>query len=412
MESQAGYWNESLQKLTQLERENKVLREENLRLRYIQSLNDDFKKQLLLEQEYQESQHRFRTIFEQSTFGNKIISSDLYITQVNETLVAMLGYSKEELVGTRILAYSHPDYTNSWYKLQESLWNKQLSSFHIETCLVRKDGSTMWCSVTSILFHDYGQTLGYTIIEDITVRKSVEEKLKKLYDSQEAILHMVAHDLKNPIHTIKSLSTFLKNNLENLQEVSAETKNQNIAFINMIADTCDKAYNIIKDLLLIGEIELGKQKLKKEKTNLKIFISPLLEPFQLAAKEKNIGLYFDCPEEQVYAQINREKFIRVIENLISNAIKFTKPEGQVRVSLKKEPESVVLQITDNGIGIPEPLQSSVFHKFTKANRQGTQGEATTGLGLYIVKQIVDSHKGRIWLESKENQGTSVYIELM
>jgi two-component system sensor histidine kinase VicK len=130
------------------------------------------------------------------------------------------------------------------------------------------------------------------------------------------------------------------------------------------------------------------------------------------AKEKNIGICFDCPAEPVYAQINREKFVRVIENLVSNAVKFTKTGGEVSVSLKKESERVILQVSDNGIGIPEPLQRSIFQKFTKANRQGTQGEATTGLGLYIVKQIVDLHKGKIWLESKENQGTCFYIELM
>jgi two-component system sensor histidine kinase VicK len=265
MESQDRILHDSLQKNTQLEKENEVLREENLHLRYLLSLNEDFKKQILLEQEYQESQHRFRTIFEQSTFGNKIISSDLSITQVNKALERMLGYSKEDLVGTRILVYSHPDFTNRWYELQENLWKKQLPSFHLETCLVRKDGSTMWCSVTSILFQDYGQTLGYTILEDITERKSVEEKLKKIYDSQEAILHTVAHDLKNPIHNIKSLSSYLKKNLENLHEIGAERKNQSITFINMIADTCDKAYTIIKDLLLIGEIELGKLNLKNRK---------------------------------------------------------------------------------------------------------------------------------------------------
>jgi two-component system sensor histidine kinase VicK len=222
----------------------------------------------------------------------------------------------------------------------------------------------------------------------------------------------VAHDLKNPIHNIKSLSSFLKKNLENLQEIGAERKNQSITFINMIADTCDKAYTIIKDLLLIGEIELGKLNLKKQKTNLNTFIEPLLKPFELVAKEKNIGICFDCPAEPVYAQINREKFVRVIENLVSNAVKFTKTGGEVSVSLKKESERVILQVSDNGIGIPEPLQRSIFQKFTKANRQGTQGEATTGLGLYIVKQIVDLHKGKIWLESKENQGTCFYIELM
>lgn len=131
----------------------------------------------------------------------------------------------------------------------------------------------------------------------------------------------------------------------------------------------------------------------------------------MAAKEKDIVIHVDFPSEGVYAQINSDKFIRVIENLLSNAIKFTGVGGQVRVGLKKESQRVILQVSDTGIGIPEAMQSCVFNKFTKASRQGTQGEATTGLGLYIVKQIIDLHKGKIWLESKEKGGTSFYVEL-
>jgi two-component system sensor histidine kinase VicK len=395
-----------------LEAENIALKEENTRLRSVQIINEDVENRFLLEQAYQESQHRFRTIFEQSTFGNKIISSDLGITEVNKALEEMLGYSKEQLVGTKILDYSHPDYKNRWHELQVNLWKKQLPSFHIETCLERKDGSTLWCSVTSILFQDEGRTLGYTILEDITERKSAEEKLQKLYDSQEIILHSVAHDLKSPIHTIKSLSNFLKMNLEKLQEVSIEKNNQSLTFINMIADTCDKAYSIIKDLLLIGEIELGKLNLKKESIEMKSFIDSHISSFRLRAKEKEIDINLHYPHEEVYAQINVEKFTRVVENLLSNAIKFTKIGGHVTITLKRESQSVILQVSDDGIGIPEVIQSSVFNKFTKAKRRGTQEEATTGLGLFIVRKIVDLHKGKVWLESKENKGTTFYVELI
>jgi two-component system sensor histidine kinase VicK len=384
--------------------------EGSLHLFSLHSLNEDFKKQLLLEQEYQESQQRFRTIFEQSTFGNKIISSDLNITQVNKALETMLGYSKEELVGTKILAYSHPDYTNRWYKLQKNLWKKQLPSFRIETCLVRKDGSTIWCSVTSILFQDEGKTLGYTILKDITKRKSAEERVQKLYNSQETIMHTVAHDLKNPIHNIKSLSGLLRKDLNLLQY--AEKKNQMVTYLSMIDETCEKAYAIISDLLLIGEIELSDQSLEKESIELKTFIASQLPTFELNAKQKGVKLNIDLPTDDIYAQINKEKMIRVVENLLSNAIKFTDVGGEVTIALKKESQKVRLQVSDTGIGIPQLLQKSVFNKFTKANRQGTKGEATTGLGLYIVKQIVDLHNGKVWLESKENQGTSFYVELM
>ena len=84
----------------------------------------------------------------------------------------------------------------------------------------------------------------------------------------------------------------------------------------------------------------------------------------------------------------------------------------VTISLRGEDQRALLQVSDNGIGIPKHLQPHLFEKFTKANRRGTQGESTTGLGLHIVNQIVEMHKGKIWLESEENQGTTFFIEFV
>ncbi len=109
--------------------------------------------------------------------------------------------------------------------------------------------------------------------------------------------------------------------------------------------------------------------------------------------------------------INGEKLARVIDNLLSNAIKFTGEGGQVRVSLQEEARKVILQVQDNGVGIPESLQGSVFEKFTKASRRGTGGESTTGLGLFIVKQVVGLHGGRVWLESTQHESTTFLVEL-
>jgi two-component system sensor histidine kinase VicK len=275
--------------------------------------------------------------------------------------------------------------------------------------LVKKDGSTLWCAVTSILIQDAGETLGYTILEDISERKALEEKLQKAYDAQETVMHMVAHDLKNPIHNIKTLSSFLNKNVEELQTINLKLKS--LTYISMIADACEKAYTIIQDLLFIGELESGKGSFEKETIDLKRFIEAQLPAYELNAQEKSITIHFHSPAEQVNAQINPEKLARVLDNLLSNAIKFTKDGGQISLSLQPKAQNIVLQVRDNGIGIPEKLQGSVFNRFTKANRQGTQGEETTGLGLFIVKHIVELHQGKIWLESQENEGTCFYVEL-
>lgn len=395
---------------SQLEAESQVLRAENLQLRS-DSAKAIFKleKQVLIEKRYEESQSRFETIFNKSQMGNKIIASDLRIIQINPVMQVMLGYSEEEIVGTKIVAFAHPDFIHHWHELQDNLWTKQIPSFQIETCLIKKDGSMLWCQVTSIIFRDNDTTMGYTIVEDISARKVLELELKKLYDYQDTIMHMVAHDLKGPINNIHSLNAYLKKNLEKLPIIGAENQDQSLTFTHMIAETCEKAYAIIKDLLLIGEFKSNQA---FEKTDLKTFIDSQLPILGVEAEKKGIELHFHYPTEPVYAHINEDKFARVLENLLSNAVKFTNIGGQVIISLKNEGLRVLLQVSDTGIGIPQALQASIFNKFTKATRKGTEGETTTGLGLYIVKQIVDMHHGNVWVESQENVGTSFFIELI
>ncbi len=127
------------------------------------------------------SQDRFRTVFENSPLGQKIIDPDLVIRQANLAVVTMLGLTHpQELVGRRISEFAHPDYRADWHHLQERLWEHKMPHFSLETCLVRADGSSFWCQVNSILFPDEGGELGYTILEDITARKELEETARRL----------------------------------------------------------------------------------------------------------------------------------------------------------------------------------------------------------------------------------------
>ncbi|WP_181306604.1 HAMP domain-containing sensor histidine kinase [Rufibacter sp. XAAS-G3-1] len=396
-------------KLHQLENENRVLRLENRQLRSdMAEALFKLKEQVAIEDRYQESQSRFETIFSQSKLGNKIIAPDLRIIQVNESLINILGYSEEELVGSKVIDFAHPDFVHHWLDMQDSLWTKKIPSFQIETCLIKKDGTGLWVQVTSMIFRDNGATLGYTIVENIKERKVLEQNLQKLYEAQETILHMVAHDLKNPINNISLLTDYLKENLEKSQELVVEEKKENLTFIGLISETCKKAFAIIKDLLFIGDMNPN---VRFEKTELNTFLQTELAALGVEAKKKGVEVDSVHPGLPVYAHINPEKFSRVLENLLSNAVKFTKPGGKVTISLTEQGNKALLHVKDNGIGIPEKLKATVFDKFTNANRQGTEGESTTGLGLFIVKQIVDLHHGKIWMESQENEGTSFFIEL-
>ncbi len=139
----------------------------------------------------------------------------------------------------------------------------------------------------------------------------------------------------------------------------------------------------------------------------------IVEQYQITEQNnaKQFILYSSDPS--VYAQVDDVKFFQAITNLISNAIKFTPDDGiiTIRVEDQEEAGTVLITIQDNGIGIPGKYHAGLFDKFTKARRPGLHQEPTTGLGMSIVKTIIEWHKGRVWFESEENRGTTFFVEV-
>ncbi|UOQ74858.1 PAS domain-containing sensor histidine kinase [Hymenobacter cellulosilyticus] len=383
------------------------LEQQNSRLQKEQAENQ---AQRETDQHYQRSQDRFRTVFENSPLGQKIIDPNLKILQANQALATMLGLGNaDQVVGRRILEFSHPDHLADWTKLQQRLWAHKEPSFVLETCLVRPDGSTFWCRVTSVLFPDDGGELGYTTLEDITERKQLEAGHKRLYDAQETILQLAAHDLKSPLYNIEMVVDILRDN-PSVRGIAPPSAQQDVQeLLTLIEAACKKANTLLKDVLFLGQLESTRS--ERHRTNLGTFLEESLVVFRVTAREKKIDLILECPPEPVYADIHAEKFGRILDNLLSNAFKFTPAGGKIRVTLRQHEGRTRLTVHDTGLGIPQHLQPHVFEKFTSASRPGLYGDTTTGLGLFITKQIVELHEGQIWLESKENEGTTFFIDL-
>jgi two-component system sensor histidine kinase VicK len=152
-----------------LEIDNQALRAELQRLHQDRTSVEDY--QALVDR-YEKTQVRFRTVFEHSPLGHKIIDADLLIRQANPAVVAMLGFTQTaELVGRKILDFVHPAHYADWFKLQTQLWAHDVPYFVLETRLVRQSGAVFWCQVTSVLFPDEAGELGYTTLIDVDEQK-------------------------------------------------------------------------------------------------------------------------------------------------------------------------------------------------------------------------------------------------
>jgi two-component system sensor histidine kinase VicK len=389
-----------------LETELQALRAE---LDWLRTERIDKATHQVLADRYAESQVRFRTVFENSPFGQKIIDSDLVIRQVNPAVLAMLGVARpDEVVGHRIQEFAHPDYREDWRFLQERLWAHKLVRFSLETQLVRRDGAAFWCQVTSMRFPDHGEELGFTQLEDISERKALELSLKRLYDAQETIVHLISHDVKTPVAQIQLLTDLLQRQLE-AASLGPEDAQDTAKYLALIRQACANANKLLQDILWLGALDA--RDMHKQPTELGTWLRERLAAHQLDAQQKHLTLALDLPPQAVHANLNADLFGRVVDNLVSNALKFTPAGGRVTVGLREESSSVLLTVLDTGIGIPEALQGSLFEKFSPASRAGVRGETSTGLGLFITQQIVQQHRGKLWVESQEGVGTCFFVRL-
>lgn len=258
---------------------------------------------------------------------------------------------------------------------------------------------------------EFGLNLASTaaLVMETVARKQANEQLKQSLKAKDVILGILAHDLKNPISGTIIACDVVRNTVEDITEENTKLEIQ--TYTDLIIQSQQHALNIIQDLLENAKLEADNTTLVIEKVELNDFIHPILNTFERRAKLKHIQFSHNFYQQRLYANIDPTKFARLIENLISNAIKFTKADGLITIQLYSEAQHHFISIQDTGIGIPTNLQEVIFDKFTSAKRKGTDGEPTTGLGLFICKQIVEAHKGEIWVESKEGEGSTFYIKI-
>lgn len=234
--------------------------------------------------------------------------------------------------------------------------------------------------------------------------KAIEQKNREIEQAIRAkneILGIVAHDLRNPLSAIKTIAAIMK--MEDKMDVEDHDN------LKMIEVSCDKAAGIINDLLEMAHDE-QQQDFDTERVELNQFLLKIVDDWVKSRQGQSNILYYGT-NNPVYAYINTEKMERAMDNLISNAIKFSGSSNHIDIVLRFTEDDVLIDVKDSGVGIPEDMLPFIFERFSRASRRGVRGEESVGLGLSIVRQIVTKHGGDIKVSSVEKQGTTFTINL-
>jgi len=232
------------------------------------------------------------------------------------------------------------------------------------------------------------------------------EKLKRLNEEKNEFIGIAAHDLKNPLFSIKGFADIILNEADTLSIEEIKDFSSEIKF------SAEQSLRIIYDLLDINKIEEGKIKLEFEYFNISDLISRVISTFSIQSKEKNIELIFNNNDIKINVHSDLDKVRQILDNLVSNAIKFSPMGKKVLISVYDcKKESVCIEVKDEGPGISDDDKKKLFKKFAKLSAKPTNNEVSTGLGLSIVKKYAQLLNGDIWCESKLGEGASFILML-
>ena len=182
-------------------------------------------------------------------------------------------------------------------------------------------------------------------------------------------------------------------------------------YIKMVRGASNKSLALLNDILEINRIDVAETTFELTKQDINEQINNIIENIELMAIQKNILLASTFLGDTIYCMINTDKFQRIVENLLINAVKFTHSGGRIDVTVKVIEGYAEISCKDTGIGMTPEIIDSIFEQYTKVGRLGTSGETSTGLGLYIVKSLVDMHKGTIEVISEVGKGSEFIIKL-
>ncbi len=345
---------------------------------------------------------KFRMAVENASDHIVITDPEGLVIFTNNAVSTITGFSSSEIIGEKAGTQKlwggkmSPDfYKEMWQKIKV---DKQV--FKGEFINKRKDGSEYYSSATITPVLDDNEEIIYFIgIErDITAQKEVD-KMKTEFIS------LASHQLRTPLSAMKWFLELL------IGGDAGELNNEQKEFINNINESNERMIDLVESLLNVSRIESGKIVLDTQPTNLRELIDSLVPELKNKIDQNKQKLTISVDGEIPMVNADPKLIRNVFMNLLTNSIKYTPGGGQINIYLAKKDNEVVSRVSDTGYGIPESEQHRTFEKFYRGTNIIDRVTDGNGLGLYLVKSIIESSGGKIWFESKENEGTTFWFTL-
>lgn len=360
-------------------------------------------------QQLSDSEHRMQAILENAAEGIMTFDSLGHVTLSNRAALILLGYDRAQskhldpsLGGRHFSDLFQDSQTNHALQLdsllQQQAQQAQQANVFIEVVVRRVDGKQLELGLALARLQNSQQILFVVILHDLTEKKRIE-RLKGEFVST------VSHELRTPLTSIRGSLGLLVGGVGGAIPESAQK------LIKLANDNAERLSILINDILDFERMEYGGMPFTMEVQNALSLVKKAIEMNQGYAQKFLIQLLLVDDTVDVWVQVDQNRMIQVLSNLISNAIKFSHPNSQVEISLTQLDGGMRIWVIDHGIGIAESYRSRIFQKFSQADGSGQRKYGGTGLGLCLAKSMIEKMGGRIGFESVEGAGSSFYIAL-
>jgi PAS domain S-box-containing protein len=351
-----------------------------------------------MEQELRESEKRYRSLFENATDGIVSFSFDGIISEANQGMETMVGWSRREIVGQHYGKFcSGTAAALVEERMRQYMTGEELPQL-FETEIFRCDGIVVSVEIRVSLLRDRkGKPTGaLAIIRDISARKALEQQRGEF-------LAMLTHDIKSPLSVVLSYTDLL------IEEGDNQTAEEREKDLRQLRENVCTVFSLVDNYLNLSQVEDGRLALRKELLEINTLLTQVGQRYETEARQRSIKLKFNLQQELPSIEGDPLALSRVMGNLLYNALKFTPQYGNVTVSSSRRNGDIIASVSDTGPGIPSEEISSLFEKYRRGS--ASRNVEGTGLGLFITKALVEAHGGHIEVHSAPQKGANFSVVL-
>lgn len=318
------------------------------------------------------------------------------IVIVNEEALQLLNVTREQVLYASIMDV---------FKIRHKYTYRQLLDTKDELILSTHEDSdeTIVKCEFSVIRRETGFISGVVcVLTDITEQEKIERERREFVSN-------VSHELRTPLTSVRSYTESLIDGAWQDEAIAPQ-------FLDVIQSETGRMIRMVTDLLLLSKMDSTQQPLEKEIIDLRHLLMKILDRFDmlLTAEEyadKAYVIHRELGDKTIWIEADQDKLIRVIDNILNNAIKYSPDGSDIICRLVESGDNIVISITDNGLGIPKKALPNIFKRFYRVDKARSREQGGTGLGLAISKDVVERHGGKIWVTSIENQGSTFFVSL-